>query len=155
MPQKTLTISAIIAVLAMSLAGPALAAAATVIELTQTPCQFLESEGGADHGYKSTRKADCDAINKRTGDERLAAAAPLTLKPGKYVFRVTNKNVPYALGFWVRGDGIINRAILPSVSGGGLATGTTQDYEIELKAGEYVYSCPLNPTPNYKLIVTE
>ena len=155
MPQKTLTISAILAVLAMSLAGPALAAAATVIELTQTPCQFLESEGGVDHGYNSTRKADCDAINKRTGAERLAAAAPLTLKPGKYVFRVTNRNVPYALGFWLRGDGIINRAILPSVSGGGLATGTTQDYEIELKAGEYVYSCPLNPTPNYKLIVTE
>ena len=25
---------------------------------------------------------------------------------------------------------------------------------IELKEGEYVYSCPLNPTPDYKLIVT-
>ena len=35
----------------------------------------------------------------------------------------------------------------------GLTTGTTQDYAIELKAGEYLYSCPLNPTPDYKLVV--
>ena len=56
----------------------------------------------------------------RGGAERLAVAVPLTLKPGKYIFRVTNSNVPYALGFWLRGDGIVNRATLPSVSGGGL-----------------------------------
>ena len=141
--------------LAIALAGPALAAEPTVIEFTQTPCQFLESEGGADHGYKSSKKADCEAINKRTGAERLSAAEPITLKPGKYVFRVTNSNVPYGLGFWLRGDGIVNRATLPSVSGGGLKKGTTKDYEIELKVGEYVYSCPLNPTPDYKLVVTE
>ncbi len=141
--------------LALILAGPALAAGPTVIEFTQTPCQFLESEGGTDHGYTSARKADCEAINKRTGAERLAAAAPMTLKPGKYVFRVTNSNVPYGLGFWLRGDGVVNRATLPSVSGGGLTEGTTKDYEIELKPGEYVYSCPLNPTPDYKLVVTE
>lgn len=155
MPRKALMISAMSAALAVSFTGRGLAAGPTVITLTQTPCQFLESEGGVDQGYTSTRKADCDAINERTGAGRLAAAAPLTLTPGKYVFRVTNKNVPYALGFWVRGDGLLNRATLPSISGGGLAEGTTMDYAIELKAGEYVYSCPLNPTPNYKLIVAE
>ena len=155
MPRKVLTISALSLALALSLAGPALAAGATVIELTQVPCQFLESEGGVDHGYTTTRKADCDRINGETGAERLAAAEPLTLKPGKYIFRVTNRDVPYELGFWVRGDGIVNRALLPSVSGGGLAEGTTQDYEIELKAGEYLYSCPLNTTPDYKLVVAE
>jgi hypothetical protein len=155
MPRKFLMILALTAALAMSFAGRGIAAGATVIELTQTPCQFLESEGGVDHGYKSARKADCDSINGESGAERLAVAAPLTLKPGKYIFRVTNSNVPYALGFWLRGDGIVNRATLPSVSGGGLKKGTTKDYEIELKVGEYVYSCPLNPTPDYKLTVVE
>ncbi len=155
MKRNTLVGSVVSLGLAIALAGPALAAEPTVIELTQTPCQFLESEGGADHGYKSASKADCEAINKRTGAERLAAAAPMTLKPGKYVFRVTNSNVPYGLGFWLRGDGIVSRATLPSVSGGGLTRGTTKDYEIELKPGEYVYSCPLNPTPDYKLVVAE
>ena len=24
---------------------------------------------------------------------------------------------------------------------------------LELEPGEYVYSCPLNPTPNYRLVV--
>jgi hypothetical protein len=43
--------------------------------------------------------------------------------------------------------------VLPSASGGGLTTGKSQDYPITLKPGEYVYSCPLNNTPDYKLIV--
>ena len=152
---KALVISALSLGLVLTMSGRGASAAVTVIELTQTPCQFLESEDGRDHGYKSTRKADCDKINGDTGAARLAVATTMTLKPGKYVFSVTNKNVPYDLGFWLRGDGIINRATLPSVSGGGLATGRTQTYEIELKVGEYVYSCPLNPTPDYKLVVAE
>ncbi len=131
----------------------ALAVEPTVVELTQTPCQFLESENGIDRGFTSHRKADCDAINAKTGARRLVEAKVLRLKPGKYIFRVTNKNVPYSLGFWMRGDGLIARATLPSVSGGGLRTGTTKDYAINLKPGEYVYSCPLNPTPDYKIIV--
>ena len=92
----------------------------TVIELTQTPCQFLESENGVDHGFSSSKKSDCESINTKTGAERLAKAKVLDLKPGKYIFRVSNKNVPYPLGFWLRGEGLIGRVRLPSVSGGGL-----------------------------------
>ena len=36
-----------------------------------------------------------------------------------------------------------------------LKTGKTVDYVIDLKPGEYLYSCPLNPTPNYPLIVED
>ncbi len=129
------------------------AAPATVINLTQTACQFIETENGVDHGFRSTKKADCTAINVKSGADRLAQAKVLELKPGKYIFRVTNKNVPYALGFWLRGKGL-GRVTLPSAGGNGLALGTTKDYAVELKAGEYVYSCPLNPTPNYRLVVT-
>jgi len=127
----------------------------TVIELSQIPCQFVESEGGVEHGFRSTRSADCEAINARTGTERLAKVEPLVLKPGEYLFRVTNRNVPYPLGFWLRGDGLLARATLPSVSGGELTTGRTQEYRITLEPGEYVYSCPLNPTPDYPLVVRE
>lgn len=141
------------AVLAFSFHAAPAAAQAKVIELTQVPCQFLESERGTDRGFKSVRSADCEAINARTGKQRLAEAQALELTPGKYVFRVTNKNVPYELGFWLRGESLVDRVRLPGVSGGGLATGKTQDYEIELKPGSYVYSCPLNPTPDYKLVV--
>ena len=128
------------------------ASPATVINLTQTPCQFIESENGVDHGFRSTKKANCKAINAKTGADRLAQAKVLELKPGKYIFRVTNKNVPYALGFWLRGEGL-GRLTLPSVSGGGLNPGATKDYMIELKEGDYLYSCPLNPTPDYRIVV--
>ena len=66
---------------------------------------------------------------------------------------MTNQNVPYQLGFWLRGEGLVGRATLPSVSGGGLFEGQTQDYAIDLEPGEYLFSCPLNPTLDYKLVV--
>lgn len=122
---------------------------AVVVTLTQTPCLFLESEVDPKE-YVSNKAADCVAINRRTASQR--QFKPLHLSPGKVIFRVTNKNVPYELGFWVRGQGV-GRVTLPSVSGGGLRLGQTKDYVITLKKGSYWYSCPLNPTPNYSLIV--
>jgi len=124
----------------------------TVITLTQTPCQFLESET-KDQGFKSTKKADCEAINAKTAEQRLNEAPVMKLKAGKYIFRVTNKNVPYGLGFYLRGAGVVGLVTLPKVSGGGLSLGVTKDYAINLKPGEYLYSCPLNTTPDYKIIV--
>ena len=121
----------------------------TVITLTQTPCLFVESEVQP-KSYQSNKSADCVAINKNTITGR--EFKPLHLSPGKVIFRVSNKNVSYNLGFWVRGQGIW-RATLPSASGGGLSTGQTKDYSITLKKGSYWYSCPLNPTPDYPLVV--
>lgn len=143
----------LLAIAALAAAGAARAQAPAVIELTQVPCQFLESENGREHGFKSASAADCEAINRRTGAKRLADAKTLVLRPGKYVFRVTNRNVPYELGFWLRAQRAADRVRLPSASGGGLTAGRTQDYAIELKPGNYVYSCPLNPTPDYRLVV--
>lgn len=125
----------------------------TVVALTQVPCQFIESESGTNRGFQSRRKEDCERINGKTGTERLAGAKPLELKPGRTIFRVANQSVPYEVGFWLRGAGVIGRARLPSVSGGELTRGATRDYEIELVPGVYLYSCPLNTTPDYRLIV--
>lgn len=130
-----------------------------VIDLTQTGCQFLEAENGVDHAFVTTKSADCEAINSRTGADRLAKAVALNLEPGDYIFRVTNKNVPYELGFWLRDhdyslDNPLHKLTKTSVSGGGLTVGKTQDYDVTLKPGEYLYSCPLNPTPDYRLVVT-
>ena len=141
------------AALAFGLSSAATAQNRTVIELTQVACQFLESENGVDHDYTTTKKADCERINAQTGEERLKAAEVIRLPAGDYTFRVTNVDVPYQLGFWLRGDGAIGRATLPSVSGGGLTAGKSRDYNITLKPGEYLYSCPLNTTPDYALIV--
>ncbi len=134
--------------------GTAVAEEAQIVELTQVNCQFLESENGKNHGFESTMKSDCESIHDQSGDERLAAAKTIELKPGKYIFRVTNENVEYPLGFYLRGASLLDKARLPKVSGGGLELGVTKDYEITLEEGEYVYSCPLNSTLDYKLRVS-
>ncbi len=123
----------------------------SVIELTQVPCQFLESEG-ANLNFETTSAADCEQINNETASNR--SAQPLSIPAGEYTFRVTNENVPYEVGFYLRGAGI-QGLTLPRVSGGGLFEGETKDYTVSLKPGEYVYSCPLNPTLRYPLTVTE
>lgn len=135
--------------LAMFITNPAHAEEPVVITLTQIPCTIIEAEEEP-REFVSESIVDCKRINKETEGER--AFITLRLKPGKTIFRVANENVPYELGFWVRGAGL-GRLTLPSVSGGGLFTGEIKDYEIDLKPGEYLYSCPLNPTPAYPLIV--
>jgi len=124
----------------------------TVINLTQVGCQFLEVET-KNHQYKPQKAEDCEQINTETLTSRKSNFKPLELQPGKYIFRVTNSNVPYDLGFWLRGVGI-KKVGLPQISGGGLAQGVTKDYQIELKTGDYVFSCPLNPTPDYPITVS-
>ncbi len=124
---------------------------ATVITLTQTGCQFVETES-KNYNYQTTSAADCEKINGDTLAEREKEFKPLELTAGEYVFQVTNENVPYELGFYLRGQGI-SRATLPSTSGGGLTTGTTKEYRVTLRPGKYWISCPLNPTPDYPLIV--
>ena len=145
--------------LTAAFAGPAASAREPiVIELTQIACQFLESENGVDRDFTTSKKADCEAINGESGADRLAEAKVIELEPGTYVFRVTNKDVPYELGFWLREHDYnwanpLHKLTKISVSGGGLKPGTTRDYEVELETGEYLYSCPLNTTPDYRLVV--
>ena len=91
-------------------------------------------------------------INDETLAARKLGFKPLKLAPGKYIFCVTNANVPYPLGFYLRGKGV-KVVTLPKVSGGDLMQGMTQDYEIELIPGDYVFNCPRNPTPDYRVVV--
>jgi len=162
--QLSLVISrgAIVAALITAAAASAIAINAraddaTVITLTQTGCQFVEPEG-VDRGFVTAKPADCEKINAETGAERLAQSTTLELKPGAFIFRITNVNVPYRLGFWIResdyeGSGPIKKFRKTSVAGRGLVQGVTKDYRVELKEGEYLFSCPANPTPNYRVVV--
>jgi len=83
----------------------------------------------------------------------------LTLKPGKYQFKVTNTEVGHDVGFVIQkaadkdGD-VMKTAVENSFAQNMIAKGKTESTGIvELKAGEYVYSCPLNPTPKYAITV--
>ncbi|MBE9041166.1 hypothetical protein IQ235_10290, partial [Oscillatoriales cyanobacterium LEGE 11467] len=104
------------------------ASAPTTISLTQTGCQFLETED-KDYEYQPTDAEACKQINTDTLSQRESEFKPLTLQAGDYIFKVTNQDVPYELGFYLRGAGA-KSLTLPKVSGGGLTEGTTQEYRI-------------------------
>jgi hypothetical protein len=123
----------------------------TTISIAQVGCQFIETEA-QNHQYRPKKAEDCQRINAETLSIRQPEFKPLELKAGEYIFQVTNRDVPYEVGFYLRGGGV-GFATLPKVSGGGLTPGTTQEYRVTLTPGEYVVSCPLNPTPDYPLVV--
>lgn len=83
----------------------------------------------------------------------------LNLVPGKYQFRVVNKNVDKDLGFVIqksedKDQDVMKTAVPNSFTTAYVKKGTAEyTGVVELKEGEYVYSCPLNPTPHYSITV--
>lgn len=83
----------------------------------------------------------------------------LNLTTGKYQFRVVNKNVDKDLGFAIQKEEDKNVDVKKSAVPNSFTTAYVKKGEVqytgvvELKGGNYVYSCPLNPTPHYKIIV--
>ncbi|MEP1095482.1 MAG: hypothetical protein ABJG78_10250 [Cyclobacteriaceae bacterium] len=81
----------------------------------------------------------------------------LKLKAGKsYIFEVTNDGVDHEVGFVIAPTGkteaenhIQNAYLANTVKDGDSA----RSKEVVLEKGEYVYFCPLNPTPQYKIVV--
>lgn len=80
------------------------------------------------------------------------------ISEGTYIFNVSNNGVGHNVGFVLVPKGkdaskpenhISNAYVTKAV-----ATGKTESSkQVTLKKGEYVYFCPLNPTPQYTLIV--
>lgn len=81
----------------------------------------------------------------------------LKLKAGKtYVFEVANSGVDHAVGFVIAPKGkpeqenhIQAAYVTKTIENGETASSN----EVVLEKGEYIYFCPMNPTPQYKLVV--
>ena len=80
----------------------------------------------------------------------------LTLSEGTYIFNISNNDVGHDVGFVLAPKGktdaqyhIKNAYVTKPVANN--ATGTSK--RVTLEKGEYVYFCPLNPTPQYTLTV--
>lgn len=77
----------------------------------------------------------------------------LILAPGKYKFNITNADVNKEVGFYIHEVGT-KQPVPNSMPNATIKKGETISTGIvELKSGTYEYSCPLNPTPEYKIIV--
>lgn len=82
----------------------------------------------------------------------------VTLTEGDYIFEISNKNVGHQVGFVLVPKGkdaskaenhIKTAYVTKAVENNSKETSKTTS----LTKGEYVYFCPLNPTPQYTLIV--
>lgn len=83
----------------------------------------------------------------------------LDLKPGKYQFRIVNKDIDKEVGFLIQPAADADKDPMKTAVKNSFASEMIKKGEarytgvVELSAGEYVYSCPLNPTPHYKISV--
>lgn len=80
----------------------------------------------------------------------------LELTPGQYIFEVTNQDVDKGLGFLLTpksdSKAQVTNSGLEQLVGSGE---TSRSGIVTLEAGEYQYTCPLNPTPQYTLTVSK
>ena len=79
-----------------------------------------------------------------------------TLDAGTYVFEIANKGVDHEVGFVLAPKGKVepeNHIKAAYVTAPVATNSTSKTNEVTLTKGEYVYFCPLNPTPEYTLIV--
>lgn len=80
----------------------------------------------------------------------------LTISEGVYQFEIENTDVAHPVGFVLAPAGHpeeashIKDAYVKETVKKGM---TSKTNEVTLKKGEYIYFCPLNPTPQYTLTV--
>lgn len=78
----------------------------------------------------------------------------LKLKPGSYVFEVSNIGIDHEVGFVLAPKSDPDAHIKSAYVTKAIATGATERSNTTvLTKGEYIYFCPLNPTPQYRLVV--
>jgi len=78
----------------------------------------------------------------------------ITLSEGTYVFEIANNNVGHNVGFVLAPKAAVKAHIKSAYVQEQVKNNTKQtSKKVTLTKGEYVYFCPLNPTPEYTLIV--
>ena len=78
----------------------------------------------------------------------------LTLAAGTYQFEIVNNNVGKDVGFVVAPKATPDKHIKAAYVTEMVKNNTSQKTNVvDLTPGEYIYFCPLNETPQYKLTV--
>ncbi len=78
----------------------------------------------------------------------------ITLKEGNYIFEISNNNVGHQVGFVLAPKSNPDAHIKTAYVTKAVDNNSKEKSNVtKLKKGEYVYFCPLNPTPKYTLTV--
>ena len=114
--------------------------------------------GEGDHAMHDAAEAEVTVVDLTQTPGQFTTES-LTLAPGQYRFTVANDGVDHEVGFVIQraadkdGD-LMETAVENSFTTAPVATGESQSTGVvTLTPGEYVYSCPLNPTPHYTITV--
>ncbi len=100
-----------------------------------------------------------DAITKTVALEQTKGEftqKSITLSEGTYVFEIANAGVDHEVGFVLAPKGKTDAAdhIKEAYVTAAVPTDAKgHSNKVTLTKGEYVYFCPLNPTPQYTLVV--
>ena len=78
----------------------------------------------------------------------------IILSEGDYIFEIANNGVEHNVGFVLAPKSDIKNHIKNAYVTKPVANNSkSTSKKVFLAKGEYVYFCPLNPTPNYTIIV--
>lgn len=121
-----------------------------VVRLDVTRCMIRKAEVDP-LPLAAPDAARCERLNRASMSAR--TLRQMRLIEGKYVFRVTNKDVPWTIDFSLKGAN--KDRSLPTAEGGNLKTGQIAEYVVDLKRGVYVYGSPKGGTIEYSLLVEE
>lgn len=78
----------------------------------------------------------------------------ITLSEGTYIFEISNNNVGHNVGFVLAPKSDVKKHIKNAYVTKPVANNSkSTSNKVTLKKGEYIYFCPLNPTPQYTLVV--
>ncbi len=116
------------------------------LHLTIDGCRIVEPEPLAPTA--SSDAATCRRSVREDFDGR--GQRVLVVPAGSWEIVVDNARAERDGGLWLRDARAPERTL---VSAGGIAAGGTARYEVELTPGQWIYSCPVTPTPDYLLVV--
>ncbi|TBU90055.1 hypothetical protein DNJ95_18475 [Stutzerimonas kirkiae] len=129
-----------------------------MIEVQQTACQFLEAEHYVEQNFSARSAQQCHEINARTWAARARNARPLLAMQGEFIIRVSNRDVPYPVDFWLRPyenhfTTAQPRIELPEYRIEEIPPGETREIRVDLPRSFYLWSSPRNGTPDYSLLI--
>lgn len=122
-------------------------ASGRVLTLGQSPCRYEEAE--PDASFSADDAVGCRAYAYEMLPNRTHRALRVPAGPIRIV--VQNRGVAHEVGIWLRRES--DGALLASAGGAGV--GASISVHVDLAPGRYLYSCALNPTPAYLLVVEE
>jgi pentapeptide MXKDX repeat protein len=112
---------------------------------------MMKKEMSKDHMMKKGVEARTIQLEQTTGKFSIQG---LTLEAGTYVFEIANNGVGHDVGFVLAPKSNPDQHIKTAYVQEAVKDGkTSTSKEVTLAKGEYVYFCPLNPTPQYTITV--